>query len=94
MDFAGCFRLHRIHEVRDSYLGDQPLSELRWERYSTGVLTFALYTSPDAWYNVEAVIQRQALVGVGASSGGIADSIDWPDDYVVGRRIGPANAAN
>lgn len=90
----GCFRLTPIRELEDSYLGIDVRNVLVWERdATTGVVTFALYSSPDAGYLVEAVVRGQTLVGVGTSWGAGVAEISAPDDYILGRRTGPPNAA-
>jgi len=88
----GCYRLRKLQDAKDSYLGIDSQAGLHWDRDSSGTVTFALFRSPDAAYNVEAVVREATLTGVGTSSGAGVVSIDGPDDYVVGRRIGPPDA--
>ena len=89
----GCVQLRSNLALGDSYLGIESHDWFRWEPYSTGTLVFPLYTSPDAGYEVEAVVRQGTLVGVGASRGGRDASWEGPEDYIVGRRIGPPNPA-
>jgi hypothetical protein len=90
----GCFEIRRTQKVTESYLGIDRRNVLMWERdTSTGVVTFSMFSDSHAGYSVEAVIRGEMLVGVGVSWGfGVAE-ISGPDDFIVGRRIGPPDTA-
>ena len=88
----GCFSLRRNARVGNSYAGLLPVAQTTWRGDSTGTVHFVLYRSPDAGYDVRAVIKDGVLRGVGRSWGVGEAQIDAPADVVVGRRLGPPDA--
>lgn len=85
----GCFRVALRRDPGHTYLGLTPAGGVVWRRDATGAFAVHLYRSPDAGYELRAVVLADTLVGVGASWGAGAAAIVAPDDHVVGRRTGP-----
>ena len=90
----GCYTLTRIRPQNDSYAGTQPKGYLSWTyRFSDSTLTFALYRSADAGYDVELKPASPDLAGTGRSWGPRVAKISAPRDTVIAvRRKSPDSA--
>ena len=92
----GCFRIRHSRRLGDSYAWISGTGEFRWRPVvgSPGALTFALYRSPDASYDVQLSPTTGGLAGWGNSGGvGVAD-ITAPRDTVVAVRVSDAALAH
>ena len=86
----GCFRLRTTRLEVESYAGITPGGLLHWERPAGGdSVSFALYRSPDAGYEVAVRPTPTGFRGQGHSWGVGAAEVDYPEDIVVGAYVGP-----
>lgn len=84
----GCYTLAIMREDLPSYA--YTLGRTHWELDSTRrMITFSLFSSPDAGYGVRATLRDGVLRGEGESSGAGAAAVDYPVDVVEGERVGP-----
>ena len=85
----GCFELNATRPDVPTYAGDFTGGLLRWPRGGADSISFLLYRSADADYEVRAVGTDGGFHGAGHSEGAGAASVDYPDDIVVGEYVGP-----
>lgn len=88
----GCFVWHQRREDPLSYGKTWEGALVHWSAKEDS-LFFRLYRSPDASHSVRAVRTQTGFQGRGVSAGAGAAEVDWPDDVVVGRWIGPSDFA-
>jgi len=88
-DHRGCFDLTR-HRHHPSYLALFEEGYTGWSHPTgTDSVRFTTYRSPDAGHRVSALLTDTGFVGTGHSWGAGVAYIDVPDEFIVGRRIGP-----
>ena len=85
----GCFVLEILEEGQ-TYAGLIPIGFTRWWLHS-GIVSFGLYSSPDAGYSASVTLTDAGFSGSGVSDGEGAADVDWPPDILIGRRRGPAD---
>jgi len=86
----GCFQVRTTRPEVESYAGITPGSLLHWQRAAGGdSVSFALYRSPDAGYEVSVHPTPTGFLGQGQSWGAGAAEVDYPEDIVVGDYVGP-----
>ena len=86
----GCFRLKAAPGRGDSYAGIIGSAAVRWQPIAgTDSVTFLLYQSPDAGYEVTLTRFPQGLRGRGTSWGAGVVEIHAPVDTVLAIRTGP-----
>jgi hypothetical protein len=89
----GCFQLERIKEMKDSYAGIMRGARVRWKRVAqSDSITFPLYRSPDAGYEVQLVRSGDTFKGTGRSWGAGAAYIEAPRDSIIAMRIGDVDS--
>jgi hypothetical protein len=90
---TGCFIIDERKSERRSYAGISRVDVISWriDAARDSAFSFTLYLSPDASHVATLVRanERGVLRGTGRSSGVGATEVDWPDDSVVARRVGP-----
>jgi hypothetical protein len=81
------FRLgRRLH----SWAAFYPASQTYWyQSPGTNTISFDTFRSPDVGHRVSAVLTDSGFVGVGRSWGQGVSEARMPDEYVIGRRLGP-----
>ena len=86
----GCYLVRADRPEVKTYAG-LLIGGLTWGEPSAGgdSVRFSLYGSPDAGYHVAAAFTSGGFEGAGHSWGGGAAEVDYPDDLVLGRRLGP-----
>ena len=85
---SGCFEIaHR--EDYHSYLAVHRHGYTRWEWQSDDSLVFWTYRGPDASHVVRAIWTDTGFVGRGHSAGPYLAPSQVPDEFIVGRRLGP-----
>jgi hypothetical protein len=90
-DGSACFDLTVVPGHR-SYLALVRGGLTTWERTAPeAMVKFRTYRSPDAGHEIVLLRSDSGLVGRGRSWGAGAAEIDVPDEYVAGRRVGPAD---
>jgi hypothetical protein len=86
----GCFVLRVDRADVKTYAGLFAGGLTHWTRSARGdSLSFPLYGSPDAGHEVRAALTARGFEGLGHSWGGGVTAVDYPDDIVVGRYVGP-----
>ena len=83
----GCYALSRGRPQTDSHAGLQPKGYLAWNyRFSDSGLTFALYKTEDASYDVELKPAANGFAGIGVSRGARMPKVGAPRDTVIAVR--------
>jgi hypothetical protein len=88
----GCYVFDRRPERAQTYAGIRRVGVVSWRvRERDSAIKFSLYGSPDAGHDVTLARPDGSgvLRGTGHSSGAGVTAVDWPDDSVVARRVGP-----
>ena len=88
-DGEGCFEITRLQAFR-SHLAVHRDGYTGWRQNpESDTLVFWTYRGVDASHVVKAVLTNDGFVGKGHSAGAGAASLDVPDEFIVGRRLGP-----
>jgi hypothetical protein len=89
-DLAACFHIEKRKNVY-GYLAVISPARTKWWPVESDSLGFMTYQTPDASHVVEAQITKGGFRGTGTSDGEGLSEIDVADEYVIGRRTGPAD---
>ena len=85
----GCYLLRADRPEVKTYAGIETGGLTRWEPAAGGdSIRFSLYRSPDAGHEVAAALTAGGFEGRGESWGAGAAEVHYPDDLVLGRRLG------
>ena len=86
----GCYFLHADRPDVETHAGLHTGGLTRWEPTRGGdSVHFSLYRSADAGHEVAIVLTAGGFEGAGQSWGAGVAEVDYPDDLVLGRRLGP-----
>ena len=86
----GCYLLRAERPEVETYAGLRTGGLTRWQPTASGdSVSFSLYRSPDAGHEVAIVLTPGGFEGAGHSWGAGVAEVNYPDDLVLGRRLGP-----
>ncbi len=88
----GCFELHELQDLGDSYAGIIRGSFIHWTQHED-TIRFPIFQSPDAGYDIALSRSDSGLMGWGTSWGAGVVEIHAPRDSIWMRRMGPADPA-
>jgi hypothetical protein len=90
-NLAACFHIEKRKNVY-GYLAVISPARSKWWVEAPDSIGFMTYQAPDASHVVLAQLANGGFQGTGTSDGDGLAEIDVADEYVIGRRIGPADA--